>query len=135
MNITLFHLQGSNGGLVQTIVLKQQANGNLKFTVLNKMPYLGPMRSTEHSLRFLDSALAGSDEFSPTPLMINAYQCLKNIHKKTKFRQIFRSASNYESYKVCEKQLCKLCTCPYRYLHVADASLCCRAQVDPLQEK
>lgn len=38
--------------------------------------YLGPKSSAEHSLRFRDSALAGSDEFSPTPLILNAYQRL-----------------------------------------------------------
>lgn len=42
--------------------------------------YLGPMSSAEHSLRFRASALAGSDEFSPTPLIINAYQRLQIKH-------------------------------------------------------
>lgn len=40
--------------------------------------YLGPRSSAGHSLRFLDSALAGSDEFSPTPLILNAYQRLED---------------------------------------------------------
>lgn len=38
--------------------------------------YLGPRSSAEHSLRFRDSALAGSEEFSLTPLILNAYQRL-----------------------------------------------------------
>lgn len=43
-----------------------------------KKSYLGPRSSAEHSLRFRDSALAGSDEFSPTPLILNAYQRLES---------------------------------------------------------
>lgn len=44
--------------------------------MMNKW-YLGPKSSEEQSLRFRDSALAGSDGVSPTPLIINAYQRLK----------------------------------------------------------
>lgn len=57
--------------------------------VLWTMAHLGPFGSAEHSLRFRDSALAGSDEFSPTPLIVNAYQLLDKqkaqvLHVKTK---------------------------------------------------
>lgn len=48
--------------------------------------YLGPRSSAEHSLRFRDSALAGSDEFSPTPLILNAYQRLENEQRQ---KQVF----------------------------------------------
>lgn len=50
--------------------------------------YLGPRSSAEHSLRFRDSALAGSDEFSLTPLIFNAYQLLES-----KQRQVFHVKS------------------------------------------
>lgn len=46
--------------------------------------YLGPKSSAEHSLRFRDSTLAGSDEFSLTPLILNAYQRLE-----IKYRNMF----------------------------------------------
>lgn len=45
-----------------------------------KKSHLGPKSSEEQSLRFRGSALAGSDGVSPTPLIINAYQRLKNRH-------------------------------------------------------
>lgn len=45
--------------------------------------YLGPRSSAGHSLRFRDSALAGSDGFSPTPLILNAYQRLESKGKQT----------------------------------------------------
>ncbi len=57
--------------------------GNLPFGWRFKS-YLGPKSSVAHSLRFRDSALAGSDEFSPTPLILNAYQRLENENTETK---------------------------------------------------
>lgn len=59
-------------------VLEQMLHGRLKAAVWQRKvkSYLGPKSSVEHSLRFRDSALAGSDEFSPTPLILNAYQRL-----------------------------------------------------------
>lgn len=48
------------------------------FREMKKKSYLGPKSSDEQSLRFRDSALAGSDGVSPTPLIIKAYQRLKH---------------------------------------------------------
>lgn len=60
----------------------------LRTTHLRGIPsYLGPRCSAEHSLRFRDSALAGSDELSPTPLILTAYQRLEIEHKQvTKYK-------------------------------------------------
>lgn len=55
---------------------------NVKNITPKGTKYLGPRSSAEHSLRFRDSALPGSDEFSPTPLILNAYQRLENEHKE-----------------------------------------------------
>lgn len=66
----------------------QLKSSKKKNTVLESTTYLGPRSSVEHSLRFRDSALAGSDEFSPTPLILNAYQRLE--YKHTEARQFKR---------------------------------------------
>ncbi len=71
---------------VQLNLGEMSANGRLfgeKLPLcLRHKAYLGPRSSAEHSLRFRESALAGSDEFSPTPLILNAYQRLKNEHRQ-----------------------------------------------------
>lgn len=57
----------------------QNEDGSIPdFREMKKKSYLGPKSSDEQSLRFRDSALAGSDGVSPTPLIIKAYQCLKH---------------------------------------------------------
>lgn len=53
----------------------------LKRGWFHKKSHLGPKSSEEQSLRFRGSALAGSDGVSPTPLIINAYQRLKNKYR------------------------------------------------------
>lgn len=56
----------------------QKEDGSVPdFRERKKKSYLGPKSSDEQSLRFRDSALAGSDGISPTPLIIKAYQRLK----------------------------------------------------------
>lgn len=64
------------GGWMQDTVY-HRINGQKRTGAERYRSYLGPKSSAEHSLRFRDSALAGSDEFSPTPLILNAYQRLE----------------------------------------------------------
>lgn len=75
-----------------------------------KKPYLGPKSSDEQSLRFRDSALAGSDGVSPTPLIIKAYQRLKRrIHlnkcKHGAVCSIVRTQSTQHSRQICKQQI------------------------------
>ena len=62
-------------------MLQYQGSMHVAFTgnnhsVLKQDSNLGPSWSG-HSLRFLDSALDGSEVFSPIPLILNTYQQLK----------------------------------------------------------
>lgn len=62
-------------------VLQKEDGSIPDFRGMKTKSYLGPRSSDEQSLRLRDSALAGSDGVSPTPLIIKAYQRLK--HRNT----------------------------------------------------
>lgn len=62
-------------------VFQKEDGSILDFKGMKTKSYLGPRSSDEQSLRLRDSALAGSDGVSPTPLIIKAYQRLK--HRNT----------------------------------------------------
>ena len=66
--------------------------------------YLGPKSSAEHSLRFRDSTLAGSDEFSLTPLILNAYQRLEMKHRNIIFLVFFSKYKHKRVVKLCFEQ-------------------------------
>lgn len=69
-------IKGEKKGLAKVF---QKEDGSVPdFRERKKKSYLGPKSSDEQSLRFRDSALAGSDGISPTPLIIKAYQRLKH---------------------------------------------------------
>ncbi len=122
--------------------------GNLPFGQGYKS-YLGPRSSAEHSLRFRDSALAGSDEFSPTPLILNAYQRLEKTktwnvwHKRVKTHTTSHGTTTNSNSRIMWKPLtyCKCVSMPkwpsanntHIYTHTYNPEL--GAQVDPLQEK
>lgn len=87
--------------------------------------YLGPRSSAGHSLRFRDSALAGSDGFSPTPLILNAYQRLEKQEKTVLHMRhcIPRNSVNTTDTGVCEHANADICI---KHTHALTLNLCAR---------